>query len=207
MTRIHLAYTNRGEHAVSPPIDRREGCLGNCNTSRRLRGNTRPTPYALLSALVSSLDREHCILANPHSALYAHKVNTLFWHDIDDPTEFGFAKHQVTPFNVQTSDVEILYAWHVLPLDVYTRNEAALKEESRPNPVVEDVTSTLAFQLLRSPDSRVVISCALMSSEDYPNKTLMNTLGQKFTAMQATSLKAGEPTPTDTYALSRTPTS
>ena len=92
------------------------------------------------------------------SALYAHKVNTLFWHDVDDATCFGFAKHQVTPFHLHSSG-ETLYAWHVLPLDVYARNEVALRKEDRPEPVVEDITSRMAFKLLQSPDARVVVSC------------------------------------------------
>lgn len=99
--------------------------------------------------------------ANPRSsALYAHKINTLFWHDIDDATHFGFAKHQVTPFNIPTPDGETLYTWHVLPLDVYTRNEQTLVDEHRPDAIVKDITSSSAFKLLRSPEARVVISCS-----------------------------------------------
>ncbi|KAM0717632.1 hypothetical protein Q7P37_007484 [Cladosporium fusiforme] len=90
-------------------------------------------------------------------ALYAHKINTLFWHDIDNAEQFGFAKGQVTPFTIPTPDGESLYAWHVLPIDAYLRNEDALSRNERPHGPVADFTKTLPFDLLTStqPPARV----------------------------------------------------
>lgn len=97
------------------------------------------------------------------SALYAHKINTLFWHDIDNAGQFGFAKGQVTPFTIPTPDGESLYAWHVLPIDAYLRNSKALSENKRPHGPVPDFTKTLPFEILssRNPPARVVINCEL----------------------------------------------
>jgi len=32
-----------------------------------------------------------------HSALYAHKFHTSFWHDVDNPESFGFASMKPAP--------------------------------------------------------------------------------------------------------------
>ncbi|KAK5126755.1 hypothetical protein LTR85_009689 [Meristemomyces frigidus] len=82
-------------------------------------------------------------------AVYAHKINTLFAGDnLNKPEAFGFAERQVTPFNLQTPDGETLYGWHILPVDVYARNEKALLDEERPEGPAEDFTATSAFRLL-----------------------------------------------------------
>ena len=96
------------------------------------------------------------------SALYANKFNTLFLDDLNNPEKFGFAKNQVTPFNIQTPDGETLYAWHILPLDVYSRHEHTLRKEERPHAPVRDFTKTTAFKLLTSKDlapAKVVVAC------------------------------------------------
>ncbi|KAK8103474.1 uncharacterized protein PG998_010507 [Apiospora kogelbergensis] len=88
--------------------------------------------------------------------LYAHKLNTLFWHDLNKPEYWGFAKSQVTPFSIQTSDGESLYAWHVLPLQAYLRNEDRL--QAQPAGFAQDVTTTESFKMLREdPDARLVV--------------------------------------------------
>lgn len=96
-----------------------------------------------------------------YSALYAHKFNTLFYHNINDAEQFGFAKNQVTPFNIHTPDGETLYAWHVLPLDTYVENEPSLRLESgTAKAPLADFTASKAFRLLISePEARVVVSC------------------------------------------------
>jgi abhydrolase domain-containing protein 12 len=92
--------------------------------------------------------------------VYANKINTLFYHDINTAEQFGFSKNQVTPFNIQTPDGETLYAWHVLPIDVYTWNEDQLRLEDRLDVPAHDFTVTTAFSLLRQdPGARVIISC------------------------------------------------
>ncbi|GAM89401.1 hypothetical protein ANO11243_074390 [Dothideomycetidae sp. 11243] len=42
---------------------------------------------------------------------------------------FGFAPNQVHPFTLPTPDGEKLYAWHVLPLDVYAKHRTALQQD------------------------------------------------------------------------------
>lgn len=97
-------------------------------------------------------------------ALYAHKINTLFLHDIDNGERFGFAKGQVTPFTIQTADGETLYAWHVLPVDAYARNERLLREEAAH---IGDFSNKHAFHLLTSSEVRVVVSCKSSSPNPF----------------------------------------
>lgn len=88
--------------------------------------------------------------------LYAHKLNTLFWNDIDKPEQWGFARNQVTPFSIETADGESLYAWHIIPLPTYLKNEDKLQAE--PHGFVKDFTSTESFKVLREdPNARLVI--------------------------------------------------
>ncbi|KAF4967586.1 hypothetical protein FSARC_4883 [Fusarium sarcochroum] len=88
--------------------------------------------------------------------LYAHRFNTLFWSDVNQPQQWGFARNQVTPFKLKTPDGESIYAWHILPLPLYLQNEASI--ESQEPGLVEDFTKTESFRLLREdPESRLVL--------------------------------------------------
>ncbi|KAG9514938.1 alpha/beta-hydrolase, partial [Aureobasidium melanogenum] len=95
------------------------------------------------------------LLTNPwlqRHALYAHKIHSGFWHDVNKPESFGFAAHQVTPFNVSTPDSEVLYAWHILPLATVAANRDALA-------AADPFDQTLPLQLLKSdPEARVVVN-------------------------------------------------
>ncbi|KAL1391193.1 Alpha/Beta hydrolase protein [Phyllosticta capitalensis] len=100
-------------------------------------------------------------LTNPtiqRHALYANKIVSGWWVEPDKPQAYGFAKNQVTPFNVTTPDGETLYAWHVLPLNVYEKHEEELLDE--PSGRVDDrFPQTKAFKLLaEDPKARVVIN-------------------------------------------------
>ncbi|RDW75831.1 alpha hydrolase-13 [Coleophoma crateriformis] len=99
-------------------------------------------------------------LTNPwlqRHVLYAHKLHTAWWVDINKPEQFGFAKNQITPFNFTTPDLETIYAWHVMPLGLYAKHEEELLQQ--PSGFAEDVTKTKAFQLLRDdPESRLIIN-------------------------------------------------
>ncbi|KAK5657436.1 hypothetical protein OQA88_3008 [Cercophora sp. LCS_1] len=75
--------------------------------------------------------------------LYAHKIHTLWFHDINKPEKWGFAKNQVTPFSLKTCDDQTLYAWHVLPLPLYGRHEETLA--SQPTGFCPDFTKTASF--------------------------------------------------------------
>ncbi|KAL1645200.1 hypothetical protein SLS58_003907 [Diplodia intermedia] len=92
------------------------------------------------------------------NALYANKIVSAWWADMDKPQAYGFAKNQVTAFNVTTLDNEILYAWHVLPLNVYEKHESELQHQPSGSPD-GDFTQTKAFELLANdPDARLVIN-------------------------------------------------
>ncbi|KAK5172088.1 uncharacterized protein LTR77_003726 [Saxophila tyrrhenica] len=90
-------------------------------------------------------------------ALYANKINTLFYHDINNPEEFGFCENQVQPFNISTPDREVLHAWHVLPIDVYTRHEKNLKL-----PPGDEDSATPLDLLINDPQARVVVSYPIL---------------------------------------------
>jgi abhydrolase domain-containing protein 12 len=78
-----------------------------------------------------------------------------WFKDLDVPEMFGFLRNQVTPFNIRTNGNN-LYAWHILPLELYRKYERELQAELSGK--VADTTSRLAFKLLRDdPASRLVI--------------------------------------------------
>ncbi|KAF7559683.1 hypothetical protein G7046_g4475 [Stylonectria norvegica] len=108
--------------------------------------------------------------------IYAHKIHTLYWSNINNPQKWGFARpcylftltdvalsshieyvgNQVTPFSLKTSDGETLYAWHVMPLPLYLQNEAAV--EAQAPGFCQDFTKTESFRLLKDdPESRLVL--------------------------------------------------
>ncbi|KAL9107648.1 MAG: hypothetical protein Q9227_007455 [Pyrenula ochraceoflavens] len=92
--------------------------------------------------------------------VYLHKLQLPWFKDLDVPEIFGFLPNQVSPFRIQSSptgDCDSVYAWHVLPLEVYYKNEAALMAEPAAG-FVEDITSRHSFKLLRDdPDSVLVV--------------------------------------------------
>ncbi|KAI3322636.1 alpha/beta-hydrolase [Xylariaceae sp. AK1471] len=87
---------------------------------------------------------------------YAHRLNTVFWHNLDKPEYWGFARNQVTPFTL-TSGNESLYAWHVLPLRSVLKHEEKL--QAAPAGFSEDITATESFRILKDdPNAELVIS-------------------------------------------------
>ena len=62
------------------------------------------------------------------------------------------------PFRIQTLDGESLYAWHILPLAVYTRHEASLVVESTVQREHDDTSVALGL-LSHRRESLLVISC------------------------------------------------
>ncbi|KAF2141007.1 uncharacterized protein K452DRAFT_272788 [Aplosporella prunicola CBS 121167] len=90
-------------------------------------------------------------------ALYANKLVNAWWVDTEKPQSFGFAKNQVTAFNITTPDHEQLYAWHILPLNVYAEHEVELAAAS--SGPVHDLAQSLSFSLLKKdPNARLVIN-------------------------------------------------
>ncbi|KAK6504988.1 hypothetical protein TWF481_006921 [Arthrobotrys musiformis] len=89
-------------------------------------------------------------------AVYLHAIQTTWFKDLNVPEAFGFLHNQVTPFSIESSDGESLYAWHILPPELYRKHEERLLKE--PVGFAQDVTSRLAFKLLREdPDAILVI--------------------------------------------------
>ena len=103
---------------------------------------------SLLGLLTTSSFQAHIV--------YLHRIQMTWFKDLDVPETFGFLRNQVTPFFVKSPDGEPLYAWHVLPIELYRKHELALITE--PSGVVADITSRLAFRLLRDdPDARLIL--------------------------------------------------
>ena len=68
------------------------------------------------------------------------------------------SENQTSPFTISTPDGEKLYAWHILPLAVYAKNEQLLVEQVPGQ--AGDYTETESFKLLvNDPESRLVINC------------------------------------------------
>ncbi|KAK6528138.1 hypothetical protein TWF281_009389 [Arthrobotrys megalospora] len=89
-------------------------------------------------------------------AVYLHAIQMTWFKDLNVPEVFGFLHNQVTPFSIQSSDGESLYAWHILPPELYRKHEEDLLAE--PAGFVKDITSRLAFKLLRDdPDAILVL--------------------------------------------------
>ncbi|TGZ84058.1 alpha/beta-hydrolase [Ascodesmis nigricans] len=89
-------------------------------------------------------------------AIYMHKLQLTWFHDLTIPEQFGFAKNQVTPFFIPTPDGERLFAWHVLPLGLYSSHRDPLIQQ--PTGVSSSPTSTENLRLLTSdPDSHLII--------------------------------------------------
>ncbi|GLA66743.1 hypothetical protein AtubIFM54640_009327 [Aspergillus tubingensis] len=79
-----------------------------------------------------------------------------WFKDLNVPETFGFTRSQVTPFTIPTPDGEQLYAWHILPVELYRQHEQSLVAE--PAGLVSNITSRLSFQLLRDDsDARLIL--------------------------------------------------
>lgn len=117
--------------------------------------------------VLSAASGNRALLLTDSSAIYAHNFNTLFYHDVNEPEQFGFAKNQVTPFVLPDSDGVKLYAWHILPFDIYTTNQEQIRAEQRPpSPLsVADFETTSAWEYLRESNARVVVSCKCARSD------------------------------------------
>ncbi len=88
--------------------------------------------------------------------VYLHKIQMTWFKDLDIPESFGFLRGQTTPFSIKSSASGTLYAWHILPIELYRQHELALIAE--PAGSALDFTSRFAFKLLHDdPDARLVI--------------------------------------------------
>ena len=88
--------------------------------------------------------------------VYLHTFQMTWFKDLDVPETFGFLRNQVTPFSIGISDGKRLYAWHILSIELYRKNELSLVAEDVG--FVSNVTSRRAFRLLRDdPEARLII--------------------------------------------------
>lgn len=88
--------------------------------------------------------------------IYLHKFQMTWFKELNTPEVFGFLHNQVTPFGIRSSSGETLYAWHILPIELYRKNEVTLVAE--PSGYSSDIMKRHAFELLRDdPESRLII--------------------------------------------------
>ncbi|KAI4158042.1 MAG: hypothetical protein LQ342_007805 [Letrouitia transgressa] len=103
---------------------------------------------ALLGLLMTSSFQAHVV--------YLHKIQMTWFKDLGIPESFGFLRGQTTPFPIQSSNGGILYAWHILPIELYRHHELALTAE--PYGFTPNITTRLNFKLLRDdPEARLII--------------------------------------------------
>lgn len=91
----------------------------------------------LLGLLTTSTFQSHVV--------YLHAIQMTWFKDLNVPETFGFLKSQVTPFFIRTPDGELLYVWHILPVELYRKHESSLVSER--SGFVSDVTTRNAFRL------------------------------------------------------------
>ncbi|KAF3156846.1 hypothetical protein TWF751_002543 [Orbilia oligospora] len=84
-------------------------------------------------------------------AVYLHAIQMTWFKDLNVPEIFGFLRNQVTPFSIKSSDGESLYAWHILPPELYRKHEEKLLAE--PAGFVQDITSRSGY---RTPNYRAL---------------------------------------------------
>lgn len=102
----------------------------------------------LLGLLTTSWFQSHVV--------YLHAIQMTWFKDLDIPELFGFLHNQVTPFEIQSNNGNALYAWHILPVELYRQNEQELLLE--PSGFVDDIASRHGFKLLRKdPEARLII--------------------------------------------------
>ncbi|MCJ1431027.1 hypothetical protein MMC27_000377 [Xylographa pallens] len=107
-----------------------------------------PLYAGLLGLLTTSSFQAHVV--------YLHKIQMTWFKDLDVPESFGFLRNQVTPFSIKIPNGEALYAWHILPVELYRKHESALIAE--PSGFVLDITSRVGFELLHDdPDARLIL--------------------------------------------------
>jgi hypothetical protein len=71
------------------------------------------------------------------------------------------SENQITPFTLATADGESLYAWHILPLPLYSRHEDELSAQVSEHST--NIEESLNFKLLsEDPDARLLIYCKFL---------------------------------------------
>lgn len=66
---------------------------------------------ALLGLLTTSFFQAHVV--------YLHRIQMTWFKDLNVPESFGFLRGQTIPFSIKSSTGGTLYAWHILPIELY----------------------------------------------------------------------------------------
>ncbi|KAL8917196.1 MAG: hypothetical protein Q9208_008098 [Pyrenodesmia sp. 3 TL-2023] len=128
----------------------------------------------LLALLTRSSFQAHVV--------YLHKIQISWFKDLNVPELFGFLRNQATPFQIRSSDGGLLYAWHIIPTELYRRHESELLDESAG--LVSDVSSRITFKLLRDdPEARLIIHM----------HGAAGTIGSGYRVPNYRALSAGQP--------------
>ena len=128
----------------------------------------------LLGLLTTSFFQAHVV--------YLHKMQMTWFKDLNVPERFGFLRGQTTPFAIKSSTGGSLYAWHILPVELYRQNETTLIVE--PSGFASDIASRFAFKLLHDdPDARLVVHMHGASG----------TVGSGYRVPNYRALSAGQP--------------
>lgn len=109
--------------------------------------------YAIAVSILLSSSRLQRIF------LYLHNFD-LPWAkgNLCNPEYFGFLPGQVVPFRLPTPDGEQLFAWLVIPPELWHANNRSLADEAQGTRSQEQLQETLALKLLHGhPRARLVI--------------------------------------------------
>jgi abhydrolase domain-containing protein 12 len=88
--------------------------------------------------------------------VYLHKVQMTWFKNLDTPEVFGFLHNQVTPFSIRSQSGEMLYAWHILPIELYRKHEDDLLKDAHGHCL--DISTRIGFKLLQSdPEAYLII--------------------------------------------------
>lgn len=101
----------------------------------------------LLGLLTTSWFQTHVV--------YLNAIQMTWGKDLNIPEIFGFLHNQVIPFSIKSASGGDLYAWHILPVELYRQHEQELL--TQPSGFSSDMTSHLAFQLLRDDPEAVLV--------------------------------------------------
>lgn len=128
----------------------------------------------LLGLLTTSWFQNHVV--------YLHAIQMTWFKDLDTPEVFGFLRNQVTPFRMPSRDGGLLYAWHILPVGVYYKNEKQLSRMDSPRSKPQ--SKPLPLELLRNdPEALLVIHFHGAGG----------TLGSGYRCLNYRALSAGSP--------------
>ena len=128
----------------------------------------------LLGLLTTSSFQAHVV--------YLHKIQMTWVKDLDIPESFGFLRCQTTPLSILSPTGGMLYAWHILPIELYRQHEPTLLAE--PAGFALNITSRFGFKLLRDdPDARLIIHM----------HGAAGTVGSSYRVPNYRALSAGQP--------------